>query len=216
VAINPLKGRKNKHMKLNLKTKIYSGLFFVLTVLILSSYTEKKNLNQWDKVNIDYNISKDLIYKQLDKQKEIFSATEKQDSSKKRTSDVSYFRGKKIDLNKSENSKFNNCRAYYFRSDTLSINIGFSNGFSGRGFIIKYKNEKFYTEAYHHTDMIIEGLVEPTHKIVYQKLTLDKVNYKLGDSLYGKIEFKSIETENNGETIEHFGKGNFRTIVSKF
>ena len=203
-------------MKLNLKTKIYSGLFFVLTISILSSYTEKKNLNQWDKVNIDYNISKDLIYKLLDKQKEIFSATEKEDSLSKRTSDVSYFRGKKIDINKTENSKFNNCRAYYFRSDTLSINIGFSNGFSGRGFVIKYKNEKFYTEAYRHTDMIIEGLVKPIHKIVYQKLTLDKVNYKLGDSLYGKIEFKSIETENNGKITEHFGKGNFRTIVSKF
>lgn len=203
-------------MKLNLKTKIYSGLFFVLTLSILSSYTEKKNLNQWDKVNIDSKISKDLIYKQLDKQKEIFSAIEEQDSSRKRTSDVSYFSGKKIDLNETKYSKNNNCRAYYFRSDTLSINIGISNGFSGRGFIIKYKNEKFYTEAYRSTDMIIEGEVEPTHKIVYQKLTLDKVNYKLGDSLYGKIEFKSIETESNGKTTEHFGKGNFRTIVAEF
>lgn len=203
-------------MNLNLKTRIYSGLFFVLTVLFFSSYIEKKKLNKWDKVNIDSNISKDIIYKELDKQKEIFSAIEQQDSSRKRTSDVSYFSKKKIDLNKTKYSKLNNCRAYYFHSDTLSINIGFSNGYSGRGFIIKYKNEKFYTEAYRLTDIIIEGEIEPKHKIVYQKLTLDKANYKLGDSLYGKIDFKSIETTDNGETIEHFGKGNFRTTVSEF
>jgi hypothetical protein len=61
----------------------------------------------------------------------------------------------------------------------------------------------------------IDDEIEPTHKLIYQKLTLDKPNYKLGDSLYGKIEFKSIETDSNGETKEHFGKGNFRTKVKK-
>jgi hypothetical protein len=204
-------------MDLNFKTKIGNGIFFILIILILSNCTEKKTQNQWDKVNIDSNISKDLVYKELDKQKEIFAGFEKKDSLGKRTSDVSYFSGKKINLNDTKYSKFNNCRAYYFFNDTLSINIGFSNGFTGRGFIIKYKNKKFYTEGYYSTDVIIEGEIEPTHKIVYQKLTLDKTNYKVGDSLFGKIEFKSIEKNNNsGETTEHFGKGYFRTKVSKF
>ena len=204
-------------MSLNLKTRNGNGIFLILMILMLSNCNKKETQNQWDKASIDPNISKELIFKKLDKQKEIFSGLDNKDSLGKRTSDVSYFSGKKINLNDTKYSKFNNCRAYYFFNDTLSINIGFSNGFTGRGFIIKYKNKKFYTEGYYSTDVIIEGEIEPTHKIVYQKLTLDKTNYKVGDSLFGKIEFKSIEKDNNNqETTEHFGKGYFRTKVSKF
>jgi hypothetical protein len=35
--------------------------------------------------------------------------------------------------------------------------------------------------------------IKRTHKIIYQKLTLDKLNYKVSDSPYGKIDFKSVE-----------------------
>jgi hypothetical protein len=112
-------------------------------------------------------------------------------------------------------SKLNNCRAYFFHSDALSINIGIGSGFGGTGFIIKCKSHKFYTEPYYFTDMIIEGEAESTYKIVYQKLNLDKPYYILEDSLYGKIDFKSIETDKDGNRIEHFGKGNFRTKIRK-
>ena len=119
-------------------------------------------------------------------------------------------------MNNTEFSKFNNCRAYFHHADTLSIKIGIGDGFGGFGFIINYKDKKFHTQAYLSTDMIIEGEIEPTHKIVYQELTLDRPNYQIGDSLFGKVEFKSIETSNKGKTTEHFGKGSFRTKVTKF
>ena len=141
---------------------------------------------------------------------------EKQDSLTRRTSDVSYFSGKKIDLSHKRYAKYNNCRAYFYHSDTLSINIGIGDGYSAHGFIIDYKDKKFHTQAYHSTDVIIEGEVEPIHKIIYQKLTLDKSGYTVGDSLFGKIEFQSIETDEKGEETEHFGKGSFRTKVSEF
>jgi hypothetical protein len=106
----------------------------------------------------------------------------------------------------------NNCRAIFIHSDTLSINIGISNGFSGWGFTIFYKDKKYYTEPYYFTDAEIPGF-ESTYKIVYQKLALDKANYKVGDSLYGKIDFKSIETTKDKKRFEHFGKGYFRAKV---
>lgn len=188
---------------------------FVFIIWLLCELQKQKNTNHWENVKIDGLISKDSIYRQLDKQEEIFSMFDNQDSLMKKTSDVAYFRGKKIDTSDNKYSKFNNCRAYFFHPDTLSINIGIGDGFTSHGFIIDYINNKFYTEAYHSTDVIIEGQIEPTHKIIYQKLTLDKPQYQLGDSLYGKIEFKSIETSGEGMITEHFGKGNFRTKVGK-
>jgi hypothetical protein len=137
---------------------------------------------------------------------------EEQDSLMKRTSDVEYFGREKL---YKEYSKLNNCRAFFFKSDTLSINIGISSSHAGDGFIIKYKDKKFYTKPYYWDDVIMPGEVEPTYKIVYQKLTLDKINYKEGDSLYGKIEFKSIETDEYLKKTEHFGKGSFRTKIKK-
>lgn len=106
----------------------------------------------------------------------------------------------------------NNCRAIFLHSDTLSINIGISSGFAGWGFTIFYKDKKYYTEPYYFFDAEIPGF-EPTYKIVYQKLTLDKTNYKVGDSLYGKIDFKSIEITKDKKRFEHFGKGYFRAKV---
>ena len=191
-------------------------IFLILAVVFLTNCNHKSNqwneIDQWDEVKIDPEISKDSIYRQLDEQAEIFSMLEEQDSLMKRTSDVEYFGREKLYKNY---SKFNNCRAFYFKSDTLSINIGISSGHAGDGFIINYKDKKFYTKPYSWDDVIMPGEVEPTYKIVYQKLTLDKPNYKLGDSLYGRIEFKSIETDEYLKKTEHSGKGNFRTKVKK-
>ncbi|MDR6803132.1 hypothetical protein J2Y45_000402 [Dyadobacter sp. BE34] len=203
-------------MRCPLTTKLASILLLSAMMPLLSNCSGHKTTDQWDDATIDANLSKDSIYKQLDKEKEIFSALDDRDPLARRTSNVSYFSGKRIDLSDTQYAKYNNCRAYFWNTDTLSIKIGIGNGFGGQGFIINYKDKTFYTEAYLATDNIIPWEVKPTHKIVYQKLTLDKPKYVVGDSLFGKIEFKSIETDNEGERTEHFGKGHFRTKVSKF
>ena len=133
----------------------------------------------------------------------------------RRTSAVAYFSGHKLNVQDDKYAKYNNCRAYFFHSDTLSINIGIGTGFGGHGFIINCKGKKFYTEPYFWTDAIDPGAVEPTYKIVYQKLILDKANYSLGDSLYGHIDFKSIEVDEQHDTTDHFDKGYFRTKVAE-
>ena len=189
--------------------------FLLFFIIFFTNCNLKNHQTQWDNVTIDANISEVPIYRQLDKESEIFSAFEKMDSSMKRTSDVEYLTGKKINTGEYSNSKYNNCRAYFFNSDTLSINIGIGNGFGGQGFIINYKSNKFYTEPYFSTDVIYPSEVEPAYKIVYQKLILDKATYSLGDSLYGHIDFKSIEADKENNKTEHFGKGYFRTKITK-
>lgn len=190
--------------------------FFVLFLVVTTSCKSKKFQERWDTTTIDPNISKNAIYSQLEKQKEIFSAFENHDTILKKSSDVEYSTGKQINAGELNNLKINNCRAYYLQSDTLSINIGIGNGFGGQGFVIKYKDKKFYTEPYFSTDVIIIGEPESTYNIVYQKLTLDKTSYSPGDSLFGYIDFKSIETDKRKKTTEHLGKGYFRTKISKF
>jgi hypothetical protein len=49
--------------------------------------------------------------------------------------------------------------------------------------------------------------------VVYQRLTLDRPLYKRGDSVYGRIDFKSIEIDQNKNKREHSGKGYFRAKV---
>jgi hypothetical protein len=195
--------------------KIQTLVIYIFAAICVTSCTTKKRNSQWDTAEINAAISKDSIYKELDKQPELFSVVERQVLFMKRTSDVAYFSGHKLNIQDDKYAKYNNCRAYFFHSDTLSINIGIGNGFGGWGFIISYKSKKFYTEPYLWTDVIDPGAVEPTYKIVYQKLILDKANYSLGDSLYGHIDFKSIEVDEQHDTTDHFGKGYFRTKVAE-
>ena len=187
-------------------------LFYISASLCLTNCTHKKYNTQWSAAEIKADIIYNPVYKELVLQPELYSVFELEDSSSKRTSDVAYFRDYKVNQN-GKYSKINNCRAYILLSGTLSIDIGIGKGFGGQGFIVKYKNRRFNTEPYYFTDLIIEGEVKPTYEIVYQKLILDKPSYTMGDSLYGYIEFKSIETDNQKHTSEHFGKGYFRSII---
>ncbi len=151
----------------------------------------------------------------MNRKDEIYSFSEKPDGSK-RTSDVSYLCYGKHEKHDTTYAKFNNCRAFYYaKSDTLLINIGISSGFGGQGIDIKYKNKKFNAAAYLFSDVIIEGETKPEQKVIYQRLTLNKLNYNVGDSLFGKIEFKSMEIDKQGDTVLHVGKGNFRTKVKR-
>jgi len=180
------------------------------------SQPEKKNDKPvWNLATFDPKISKAAIYAQLDKQEELYSAFEIPETLTKKTSDVEYSAGKKRNVGKFNNLKVNNCHAYFYQSDTLFINIGIGNGFSSQGFLIKFKHKKFYTEPYYFTDLIIPDEPEPKFKIVYQKLILNKPTYNTGDSLYGYIDFKSIEIIKGSKTKEHWGKGYFRARVTE-
>jgi hypothetical protein len=199
---------------LTLNRQIISFSLLLFIVICISSCKSKLQHKQWDNAGIDPTITQSPSFKLLNQEKEVFSVLEKQDTSAKRTSGVLYFTKGHVNLSDSNSAKLNNCRAYFFHGDTLSINIGIGNDFGGWGFIINYRNKKFYAEPYYSTDVIIVGEPEPIYEIVYQKLTLDKTSYKVGDSLFGKIDFKAIEIDQDKTKIEHSGKGHFRTKVT--
>lgn len=191
-----------------------SQLLCIAVALFLSGCLNKTDSDQWDNACLDPGLPKNIIYHELDQKGEVFSFYEKHDKSK-RTSNVSYSSLGIHEKPDTLGTTFNNCRAYYSGSDTLLINIGINGPFGGHGLLIKYVNKKFNTEAYMHTDLVIEGETAPNQKIIYQKLSLNKESYEIGDSLFGKIEFKSIDQDQAGDTILQYGHGNFRALVKE-
>ncbi len=178
----------------------------------------KKNDVQWDEVRINPEIAKDSIYQQLDKQEEVLSAEDLLDTLTlhRRTSDVTYFSEQTKNIPIPPHSRINNCRAYFLPSaNKLLINIGIADLHTSRGFTITYKDGKFFTKPYFEPDAIDEDAAEPIHKNIYQKLTLDKPEYTIGDSLYGNIDFQSFEIVESIDTIWHFGKGGFRAKIKR-
>ena len=166
----------------------------------------------WNEIRIDSTIPQSPIYQQLDKQDEILSVGETHDSFPKKTNDVAYFTGAKINFSDTTYSKQYNCRAYLL-TDTLNIDIGFGTGFGGYGFVVSCYNKKFNVRPYLVMDIVDPDTPKPTFEIVYQHLALDKPNYKPGDSLFGKIDFKIMETNHYQSHFQHVAKGFFRAKV---
>lgn len=186
------------------------SLFIILFTLFCSCKKEKTIV--WDEAAFDSKISGNPVYQKLNTQKEILAVYE-HDTSMRRTSDVTFM--KEYDgANSVQTSKHYNCRSYYFNPEILTINVGLGSGLGGDGFIINYKNGKFYTEPYFYTDLDPDKKKELVYELIGQTLTLDKPQYQLGDSLYGKINFHILET-NKGRQTELCANGFFRTKISK-
>lgn len=106
-------------------------------------------------------------------------------------------------------------------NDTLNINLGYSTGFSSKGFNILYYNKKYKIKPYYGTDIIAITLDEngkeipekpSQHFFSKQKFILNKTDYKKGDSIYGFVDFSSLEI-NKGKKFTHKGRGYFQTVI---
>jgi hypothetical protein len=101
--------------------------FFALLLFLVACVTNcqnKKQHKQWVDATIDPSIANNAAYRELDKEAEEFSLFEAGDTSKKRTSSVMYFANGPTRHSDSNFARQNNCRAYYFPGDTLSITLG--------------------------------------------------------------------------------------------
>ena len=100
------------------------------------------------------------------------------------------------------------CHAY-LDWNALSIDIGMNTVFGGFGFMIDYIDKKFSTKPYSWNHISIP---ETKYIIIKQDLILDKMKYKQGDSLFGKIFFHILE-EFHGEKKERISQGVFRCKI---
>lgn len=112
-------------------------------------------------------------------------------------------------------------------NNDVKIYISYNTGLSGGGIKVLKKNEIFSIRPVMWND-IGGSEDDELFKINYQKLTLDKQNYKIGDSIFGKLDaeivhyFPEVNEEFKGEKFhenEKFLKtkysGYFQTIVKE-
>jgi hypothetical protein len=185
-------------------------LLVTLVLLIISAC----NSERWGKVVIDTALVKDAHYRNLlDKKIEYeYNFAKQKPDTLRGSSGVDY---KVIgDAHQNKFSTLYKCKSY-FSGDTLKINIGIGNGHAGNGFIISYLNNRFYTAPYLYS-LTVNGVEDSAseYRIVHQSLILDRLNYQIGDSIWGKIKFKSIETNIDKKEIEHIGEGYFRAKIN--
>lgn len=63
--------------------------------------------------------------------------------------------------------------------------------------------------------MVPDNIKEPKYKILKEDIILDKLYYKVGDSIYGKIDFIMENNNFPPKKILVYGNGYFRTKLEK-
>ncbi|MGF7079344.1 hypothetical protein [Mucilaginibacter sp. UYCu711] len=159
---------------------------------------------------INADITKNPVYKKLDKERDY---PEVGYYAWPKTSDVSYFNDRFQKLTDTINARNYNCKSFVIDS-VLKINIGISDGEEWSGFTINCRNHLFDVKPYFGTDNIVLGKPEPTFDVIEQSLALNKSNYSIGDSIYGKVKFKIIEKGADAK-VTHIAEGYFRSKVTK-
>jgi len=182
--------------------KIFSGILILGIIFILIQCFVK-----WDSVIIDPNISKNSVYKKIDHQ--IVSHFSTVNKEEKYTNNVIF----SFDENttKIEDLNYYNCNIY-FEGPFLIISFTSGDGFSGGGYNFKVLNGKFRAESHFYTDNPSFFNNNLYDKIILQKLTLNKENYKSGDSIFGKIDLKAQENDGLQKSFQ-YGKGYFRALI---
>lgn len=98
-------------------------------------------------------------------------------------------------------------------SDNIfSMDFNSGDGFSGVNVnILKYRNFSYATiESYSDNKRMLDFLESYSYILKKQKLTLNKSQYKTGDSIYGKIE---LQIKFNPTDSIYNAKGYFRSII---
>jgi len=92
----------------------------------------------------------------------------------------------------------------------LTFNL--STGYNGVRVEIYKIGNRFRTEINNFTDNASE--TESTeYKILHQELTLDKGDYKTGDSIFGKIKLEIEETGTDQSVRKYLSQGVFKSTV---
>jgi hypothetical protein len=189
----------------------------LLLLVMLSACNDKHVRDNSFPVTIDNNLSKDIVFAAMEKQKEVTDHYYYKEMDAKRTSFVCYGI---LDSESKCDSNFN-CIAYYW-GDSLRIDIGMREPWRKWGFSIRYKNQKCevrpFFEDIHSVPMDQKTKSEFSRDT--GSLVLDKRVYEPGDSLFGKISFRLQElmhiTARTQITRTQIADGYFRCKIMSY
>lgn len=181
------------------------GKFSLIVVMIGIFFSLGKYILFWNKVEIDSHLSKKILFKDFNHQKQQY-----------------------IDGGESEEIKTNNFRIKVDSLSTESYSCIISNnsfslevklltgdGFSGGGYSINILNNRYKISPYHYTDnhRPFDFTNEEYYKIIDSKVILNKDSYKKGDSIFGYTKLK-VQKRYGSEKYFEEGEGYFKGIVN--
>lgn len=188
-------------------------IFLYICALSMMLSCQKDKETNWTAANIDNTISKRPGVLQMDKEELPFLSNQ---INVKRASNLLEYIGKAAD-DRGANCEYSyiqyECKAHLYNSQLIAINIGLNSYFGGSGYNVEYCKNAFRVEPYSYSDIPLETKQESVLKIIHQELVLNKSQYVVGDSLFGKINFQIIETKES-EKNQYCLKGYFRTVVT--
>lgn len=194
----------------------------ILFLLVSCSKNEKANQSDdWKVVEINSDIQNNINLKKLNNEKE-FSILFDSATLKNKTNNIIFLQNEKINLKDTVNKKnemFTRnriCSANYWKSDTLTINVMNSDGFTGDGFSISLFKNKYKINYSSFSDAGPSKYKSPNLKFIFNKLVLNKRKYKENDSIFGYVEFKCKDEKTYPKPVEYFAKGYFKTKIEKY
>lgn len=190
----------------------------VILFLLLSCKKEKQDLETVQQLkttlSINPDVKKDTAFKFLNTFPETYAYSDHIIIGARKSSNVDFYYDKKmISIRDSYNGVYNNVLADLKNNDSLYIRIGTSDGYTGYHLFLKIRGNYYSSEYYAFTDVGFYDDIEPKNIVLSQSLVLDKSKYKLNDSIYGFINFKSQYIDKRNDTIIVTAKGHFRAKV---
>lgn len=181
------------------------GKFLLIVLMIGIFFSLGKYILFWNKVEIDSHLSKKILFKDFNHQKQQY-----------------------IDGGESEEIKTNNFRIKVDGLSTESYSCNISNnsfslevklstgdGFSGGGHSINILNNRYKISPYQYTDnhRPLDFMNKEYYKIIDSKMILNKDSYKKGDSIFGYTKLK-VQKRYGSEKYFGEGEGYFKGIVN--
>lgn len=134
----------------------------------------------------------------------ISSSQKIKDLDKKVFWDFTYEKPEKISTDYSVNQIGNDTVRYIFEASLSKkyiyigqLTIDQSTGFAGNSVYIYILGNRFKVEIDDYSDNVSDDNSNKGYKILSQKIILDKENYQINDSIFGKIEIKFRDNKDN-------------------
>ncbi|GAA5091394.1 hypothetical protein GCM10023210_18740 [Chryseobacterium ginsengisoli] len=192
-------------------------IIFIVGLCFLSCRSESKKVEQFEKITVDKNLSKNKTFKLLSKYPELQLFKSEKVESSTRTANIiqeagfyTRFYGGFYSLEKKYRFfQFDDykCKTIY-NGDTINIWLNNHNGYFGNGVLVKVFNNQFLIKDIDPKTLKGEIKFIKTHPNS-QKLVLNGTKFQKNDSIYGFIDYN---TDLDSLVTKNF-KGYFKTKI---
>lgn len=195
---------------------LFKRFYFILPLILLAlSCKKEETIRGFKKFEIDKYIHNSQTFSTLNKQSEFifYHRDEKRFKNKKRSNNLiiqtelgglhnkyDEFNSESFFITDFENKK----------TDTIAILIDNFNGYYGNSIVIKLYKNQFKTKYSELSDVILPESIKDSISLLKTQLILNKKNFKINDSIYGKVYLKLIYNNENVDV-----NGYFRTKITE-